>query len=70
MHPQLRSEILTSRVEVLVSNPQGKKHEAGPRVDGVKHQDKSHRNKIRNYSTEWVYERVLRQGFVRRAMNL
>jgi len=53
----------------LVGNPQGKKHEAGLRVDGVKHEDTSHRNKIRNRWTEWAYDRVLRQGFVSRAMN-
>ena len=70
MHPQLRSEILTSRVEILVGNPQDKKHEAGLRVDGVKHQHTSHRNKIRNCWTEWAYYRALRQGFVSRAMNL
>jgi hypothetical protein len=38
-------------------------------VDGMKHQDTSHRNKIRNCWTEWAYDRVLRQGFVSRAMN-
>lgn len=54
----------------MVGNPHGKKHEAGLRVDGAKHQDTSQRNKIRNCWTEWAYGRVLRQGFVSRAMNL
>lgn len=53
----------------MVGNPQGKKHEAGLRVDGVKHQYTSQRNKIRNW-TEWAYDRALRQSFVSRAMNL